>query len=404
MYRKDPTQSERSESTTPTEGLRSEVEHPTPSFPSGLTPEVRGQRSDLMPEPWIPESKLTKLPPRYAKYPFISFVRNILLRTPLFPKFYADVVLDSVPNSKEAKSLRPQYQKLLQQVNQVAQKVHDMAQTKTCTHIKVTGVRCGSPALTGEQFCYFHQSAHRGVRKPPQSRLHPIAMIEDEESIQASLMEVINALMRNTIDLKRAELILRALHIAVKNARRAKFEVHKYDMVRDIPEYAEPPVDRYAPKNFTNDEILALRAQMLADYEREQAAKTSAHVGTAAPSCPSGPEVSVRSNGSAKPAPPIPAHNFKQSPQPTRPERTEDKQNNREVNDAEQSEGTKVPEARPKLAQRFSARNAAPTKQPRAVGTPEPPTQTQTPLRKPSASVNQAPKERKNTAQCASAG
>ena len=39
-------------------------------------------------------------------------------------------------------------------------------------------------------------------------------------------MEVINALMRNTIDLKRAELILRALHIAVKNARRVKFDIH----------------------------------------------------------------------------------------------------------------------------------------------------------------------------------
>ena len=53
-------------------------------------------------------------------------------------------------------------------------------------------------------------------------------------------MEVINALMRNTIDLKRAELILRALHIAVKNARRAKFDANASRVVRDIPQYAEP--------------------------------------------------------------------------------------------------------------------------------------------------------------------
>ena len=65
---------------------------------------------------------------------------------------------------------------------------------QSCTHIKVTGVRCGSPALRGEQFCYFHQRMVRGVRTPPQARLHPIALIEDEESIQAALMEVINAL------------------------------------------------------------------------------------------------------------------------------------------------------------------------------------------------------------------
>ncbi len=115
---------------------------------------------------------------------------------------------------------------------------------RDCTHIKITGVRCGSPALRGEQFCYFHQHAHRGVRKPPQSRLHPIAILENEESIQASLMEVINALMRNTIDLKRAELILRALHIAVKNARRAKFESNASQVVREVPAYAPPkPVD-----------------------------------------------------------------------------------------------------------------------------------------------------------------
>ncbi len=43
--------------------------------------------------------------------------------------------------------------------------------------------------------------------------------------------------MRNTIDLKRATLILRALHIAVKNASRIKFGLSKRDMVREIPQY-----------------------------------------------------------------------------------------------------------------------------------------------------------------------
>ena len=116
-----------------------------------------------------------------------------------------------------------------------------MSTNGTCTHIKVTGVRCGSPALKGEEFCYFHQNAIRSVRRPKQSRLHPIAMIEDEESIQYALMEVINALMKNTIDLKRATLILRALHIAVKNASRVKFEIQGKSSVNQIPEYALPP-------------------------------------------------------------------------------------------------------------------------------------------------------------------
>ena len=118
-----------------------------------------------------------------------------------------------------------------------------MSNDRSCTHIKVTGVRCNSPALRGEQFCYFHQNAHRGVRRPQQSRLHPIAVIEDEESIQFALMEVINALMRNTIDVKRATLIIRALHIAVKNAARVKFGIHATDTVTQVPDYAEPTAE-----------------------------------------------------------------------------------------------------------------------------------------------------------------
>jgi hypothetical protein len=113
--------------------------------------------------------------------------------------------------------------------------------TRTCTHIKVNGVPCGSPALRGEAFCYFHQRMIRGVATPPKSRLHPIALIEDEEGIQASLMEVINALVRNTIDFKRAQLILRALHIAVKNSPRVHFRVHGAEMVREVPEYPAAP-------------------------------------------------------------------------------------------------------------------------------------------------------------------
>ena len=111
----------------------------------------------------------------------------------------------------------------------------------TCQHIKVTGVQCGGPAMRGEQFCYFHQRMLRGVKTPPNARLHPIALIEDEESIQASLMEVINALARNHIDLRRAELIIKALNIAVRNSRRAKFGINDRQMVREVPDYPAPP-------------------------------------------------------------------------------------------------------------------------------------------------------------------
>lgn len=102
-----------------------------------------------------------------------------------------------------------------------------------CTHIKVTGVRCGSPALRGEQRCYFHQRVLRTVRHPA-ARVHAAALV-GSPAIQASLREVISALIRGTIDVKRAKLILRALNTAARNARR--LDVRASEAIREVPQF-----------------------------------------------------------------------------------------------------------------------------------------------------------------------
>ena len=94
-------------------------------------------------------------------------------------------------------------------------------------------------------------------------------------------MEVVNALIRGTIELKRAELILRALNTAVRNIRRVRFDIHGSDMVKEVPDYADPP---------SNAET--------ADVKTAQV--KTAHVGTAAPGCPGRPEVPSRSHPSTK--------------------------------------------------------------------------------------------------------
>lgn len=111
-------------------------------------------------------------------------------------------------------------------------------QVRNCTHIKVNGVRCGSPALRSERFCYFHQRMIRSV-KYPDSRVHHVALLENEEAIQASIMELVNALLRGSIEVKRAEIILRALNTAVRNAHRVHFNIHASDMVRQVPDFEE---------------------------------------------------------------------------------------------------------------------------------------------------------------------
>ena len=105
-----------------------------------------------------------------------------------------------------------------------------------CTHVKITGHRCGSPALRGQPYCYFHDRLlNRQPAQPGDTQLHPIALIESEESVQAALMQVIDALLKDTIETRRASLIIKALYIASLNARRARFDANPEDMIIATP-------------------------------------------------------------------------------------------------------------------------------------------------------------------------
>src|SRR5450631_2204576 len=262
-----------------------------------------------------------------------SFVRKNLLASPEFPRLYADVVISSAPNSPEAKILARNYKTIVEHVNArvTNARIHNertnpnMATCKSCTHIKVTGVPCGSPALRGEEFCYFHQRMLRGI-KVASSRVSYAALLEDEESIQASLMEIVNALLRGTIELKRAELILRALNTAVRNIRRAKFGQDTNKMVREVPTVPDPGFEDADRAEAARQADRAEIARVIAAHQRPanaspaqaatarvgtdafvRPAATPAHVGTAAPGCPGGPEVPGRSAVAPKPASTPPA-------------------------------------------------------------------------------------------------
>jgi len=109
---------------------------------------------------------------------------------------------------------------------------------RRCTHIQVTGHRCGSPALKQEYFCYFHTRMIKGVQTRVDSEITPIALIENAEAIQAAIMHMIDAVLKGTIDNKRANIVLKALHIAVRNSRNVHFQIRPSDMVHEVPNYA----------------------------------------------------------------------------------------------------------------------------------------------------------------------
>jgi len=139
---------------------------------------------------------------------------------------------------------------------------------RTCTHIKVTGQRCGSPALRGEFFCYFHTRVIKGVQQRVDMQLHPMALLEDCESIQLSIMHVVDGLIKGTLDPTRARLIIQALRIAARNAKNVRFdskrESEKQSMVREVPDYAQQYLIEHPefgpPLNQTNS-VVQIEAQ-----------------------------------------------------------------------------------------------------------------------------------------------
>jgi hypothetical protein len=219
---------------------------------------------------------------------------NILAANPLLARFYADLFRRNNANPSLIKDLenrsglffspdRPSNNA----TPKPAKGSNTMAvypNTRVCSHIKVNGIRCGSPSLRGEVFCYFHQRMIRGVRTPPKSRLHPMANFEDAQAIQASLMEVVNALVRNHIDVPRARLILRALSIAARNATKTRFDCWQSDMVQEVPEYpAAPPVA--SPFSIASTQAAAL-ATISTPQEEESEADRLASAFRPAPAKP----------------------------------------------------------------------------------------------------------------------
>jgi hypothetical protein len=84
--------------------------------------------------------------------------------------------------------------------------------------------RCGSPALRGESFCFYHHPTRAVIRNPHARRAHrttrknfTIPAPTCHADIQRSLSELARRIAANQIDLKRANLLLTALQIVARD-------------------------------------------------------------------------------------------------------------------------------------------------------------------------------------------
>jgi len=122
-----------------------------------------------------------------------------------------------------------------------------------CRHIFVDGHQCGARALRGQNFCYYHY-AHRTPLLVNQRRRRPASSgfdltrldgLDNHTAIQLSICEVLGRIANNSIEPKRAWLLLYGLQLAGQNLR-----------------YARPNAEAPVPDSIVEDAALGQLAEL----------------------------------------------------------------------------------------------------------------------------------------------
>jgi hypothetical protein len=105
-----------------------------------------------------------------------------------------------------------------------------------CAHIKTNGTQCGSPALREQRFCFFHekwqgQEIALKAEQPPEQPCFTMPLLEDANSIQIALMQVIRLVVTRQIDPKVSGLLLYALQTASLNLRQMQLQPRRHETV-----------------------------------------------------------------------------------------------------------------------------------------------------------------------------
>jgi len=186
-----------------------------------------------------------------------------------------------------------------------------------CQHIKVNGTQCGSPALRRNRFCFFHKRfqderiklgadrARRGVAT------FVLPVLEDANSIQIALMQVMRLLVSQQIEHRTASLLLYALQTASTNLRMTKFDPLRHDVVLDPRTVADTPLDSsiWEDEDFEEEEEdeaeteadRAIAALETARKKKQEEAKWMrwAEAQYPKPNQPANPSAAVTTTGSA---------------------------------------------------------------------------------------------------------
>ncbi len=141
-----------------------------------------------------------------------------------------------------------------------------------CRHIKTSGGKCGSPALRGKPYCYFHSRLKERINQPsisPSPLSKEIANLEDRGAIQHAVTEVARAVADYRIDTKRAGILLYALQIASGNAKNSA-QIVSTDAIAEIAQTEEG--EELAPEGATSrreEEDESLGSILMKEFMRQ---------------------------------------------------------------------------------------------------------------------------------------
>jgi len=147
---------------------------------------------------------------------------------------------------------------------------------KHCEHVKTNGQFCGSPAMRGRNYCFYHLNVI-GQRLRAQQKsarrehfLPELPQLEDAASIQLALMQVTEWLLRGVIEYKCAGLVLYALQTASLNLRQMQNE--------SVPQPGVPICNRYDSfeQDYELQDVEHLRVEEPAAEQAEAAERARA--------------------------------------------------------------------------------------------------------------------------------
>ena len=156
-----------------------------------------------------------------------------------------------------------------------------------CQHLKTNGTQCGSPALRRNRFCYFHKRyQEERIRLNVDRRRRATAtfflpVLEDANSIQMSLMQIMRLVLTGQIEHKTASLLLYALQTASTNLRLVRFDPQVHEVILDPRQASESPLDRryiWNDADFEEEEEEVDEVEQEIRQKEEEAAKKARFV------------------------------------------------------------------------------------------------------------------------------